>query len=105
MDTTHGSHGSFPHEGPWLGKAGIAAAGLMIGVVVGMVVSPWTAPPAPQLETLASQAASPAMPALVAPMEQAGQGAAAAGAVVPAVASEMVQGMELCWGGDEPVRC
>ena len=103
MDIPHGSDGTFPREGPWLGKPGLAAAGLMIGVALGMSISPWTVPP-PQDARLG------AMPAGVtpAPSGAAADGAPAASlllATQPAAAPAEVQGMELCWGGIEPVNC
>ena len=101
MDIPHGSDGTFPREGPWLGKVGLAAAGLMIGVVLGMSISPWTAPePAaePALHA-ASQGTAP-----VAPVDAA-QTASVLSVTPTSLAPAEVQGMELCWGGDEPVRC
>jgi hypothetical protein len=104
MDIPHGSQGSFPHDGSWLGKAGLAAAGLMVGVALGLTVSPWSAPPSP--DTTGGRAALTGMP-LGAPVAAADAAQAASVFLVApgSSAPAEVQGMELCWGGDEPVRC
>ncbi len=103
MDIPHGSDGSFPREGAWLGKAGLAAAGLMIGVTLGMVISPWTVPP-PQATALRLPAAGEAPAAPVASVD----GTQATPMLVvapPAALPTETPGMEVCWGGVEQVRC
>ena len=99
MDIPHGSNGSFPREGAWLGKAGLAAAGLMIGVTLGMAVSPWTARP-PQETALR-------IPAPAAPVASVDGTPTAPMLVVspPAAFPAEIQGMEVCWGGIEQVNC
>ena len=99
MDIPHGSNGSFPREGAWLGKAGLAAAGLMVGVTLGMVVSPWTVP-SPQETALR-------IPAPAAPVASVDGAQTAAMLVVspPTTYPAEIQGMEVCWGGIEQVNC
>ena len=102
MNVPHGSDGSFPREGAWLGKAGLAAAGLMIGVALGMSVSPWTVPPPQETAIrLAPQGTAPAAPLAAV------DGTTAPTLLVapPSIAPAEVQGMEVCWGGIEQVRC
>lgn len=102
MNSSHGSDGSFPREGAWFGKAGLAAAGLMIGVALGMSISPWAvSPPQETAIQLAPQGVAPA-----APLAAVDGPTAATLLFAPSSASPAeVQGMEVCWGGIEQVRC
>ncbi len=102
MDIPHGSEGTFPREGPWLGRTGLAAAGLMIGVAVGMSISPWTMPSQQQAAIPASPGLAPGAPVAAV---SAAQTAPTPLVAPPTVAPAEVQGMEVCWGGIEPVSC
>jgi hypothetical protein len=103
MDIPHGSDGSLPREGAWLGKAGLAAAGLMIGVTLGMVISPWTVPP-PQETALRIPAPGQATAAPFASVDRT-QAAPMLVVAPPAAQPAEIQGMEVCWGGIEQARC
>jgi hypothetical protein len=104
MDIPHGSNGFFPQEGSWLGKAGLVAAGLMAGIALGMTVAPWSGAP---VQATAAISAPPTSMPLGAPIAAAvaAQSASAFQVAPGTSAPAEIQGMELCWGGDEPVRC